>query len=157
VKPPAEIMPKLHLKANFFASREGWDSLLARPEMVQVLMAYLRPLVDPTADPTTAARDLAAASEQLQANFSAVLSPEERARVMYFLMIGSTNQDYRSMYMDGEASVLLSGWSGVVSLVDFGLIMTLSVWIDDLDMLDALIPPPTDFQRGTSRHFRPLM
>jgi hypothetical protein len=72
-------------------------------------------------------------------------------------MIGSTNQDYRSMYMDGEASVLLSGWSGVVSLVDFGLIMTLSVWIDDLDMLDALIPPPTDFQRGTSRHFRPLM
>lgn len=157
VEPPGEIMPKLHLKANFFASREGWDSLVARPEMAQVLEAYLTPLADTTVDPKAAAESLAAASEQLQANFSAVLSPEERARVMYFLMIGSTNQDYRSMYMDGEASVLLSGWSGVVSLVDFGLIMTLSVWIDDLDMLDALIPPPTDFQRGVSRHFRPLM
>jgi hypothetical protein len=157
VEPPGEIMPKLHLKANFFASRQGWDSLVARPEMAEVLKAYLIPLADTTVDPKAAAEKLAAASERLQANFSAVLSPEERRQVMYYLMIGSTNQDYRSMYMDGEASVLLSGWSGVVSLVDFGLIMTLSVWIDDLDMLDALIPPPTDFQRGTSRHFRPLM
>ena len=80
-----------------------------------------------------------------------------RARVAYFLIVGSANQDYRSMFMDGEASVLLSGWSGVVSLIDFALLMNLSVWIDDLEMLDALMPPPSGFQRGAARWLRPLM
>jgi hypothetical protein len=72
-------------------------------------------------------------------------------------LIGSANQDYRSMLMDGEASVLLSGWSGVVGLIDFGLIMNLSVWIDDLEMLDALIPPPSGLQRALARQVRPAL
>jgi hypothetical protein len=61
------------------------------------------------------------------------------------------------MLMDGEASVLLSGWSGVVGLIDFSLIVSLSVWIDDLEMLDALLPPPTPFQRGVARRIRPAL
>jgi hypothetical protein len=157
IKPPGEIMPKLHLKANFFASQEGWDRLVARPEMAGVLEAYLGQLLAPSVGATGPSEALTAASENLEANFSAALSPEDRERLVYFLMIGSTNQDYRSMFMDGEASVLLSGWSGVVSLVDFGLIITLSVWIDDLEMLDALLPPPPGVLRGVSRHLRPLM
>jgi hypothetical protein len=58
------------------------------------------------------------------------------------------------MLMDGEASVLLSGWSGVVGLIDFSLISSLSVWIDDLEMLDALLPPPSDMLRGVARRLR---
>jgi phosphatidylserine/phosphatidylglycerophosphate/cardiolipin synthase-like enzyme len=73
---------------------------------------------------------------------------------MYYLLIGSANEDYRSMLMDGEATVLLSGWSGVVGLIDFSLIVNLSVWIDDLEMLDALIPPPTPLQRTLARRVR---
>ena len=61
------------------------------------------------------------------------------------------------MQMDGEASVLLSGWSGIVGLIDLSLIVNLSVWIDDLEMLDALLPPPNDFQRGAARLVRPAL
>ncbi len=155
--PTAPLMPKLHLKANFFASREGWDSLVARPEMAPLLQAYIAQLLhaDPQEfDVRVAAEALAQASDHLESSYRAYLAPEKRERVMYYLMIGSANEDYRSMLMDGEASVLLSGWSGVVGLIDFSLIASLSVWIDDLEMLDALLPPPSDFQRSLARRLR---
>ena len=155
--PGREVMPKLHLKANFFASREGWDSLIARPELAQILAAYLAQLVrtDPRQYDARAAADaLAVASQRLVTVFRATLSPAQREHVMYYLLIGSANEDYRSMLMDGEATVLLSGWSGVVGLIDFSLIVNLSVWIDDLEMLDALIPPPTPLQRTLARRVR---
>jgi len=157
---PRRVMPKLHLKANFFASREGWDSLLARPEVAQVLEAYVGQLLrtDPErSDVRQSAAALAAASEHLVSAFRSSLSPGDRERLVYFLLIGSANEDYRSMIMDGEASVLLSGWSGVVGLIDFSLIVNLSVWIDDLEMLDALLPPPSPFQRGVARRIRPAL
>ncbi|HUL69550.1 MAG TPA: hypothetical protein VLT17_04840 [Gemmatimonadales bacterium] len=157
---PAPVMPKLHLKATFFASREGWDRLVAQPEITEVVAAYMGQLLrrDSTqSDVRQAAAALAAASYRLETAFQASLTPEERDRVMYYLLIGSANQDYRSMVMDGEASVLLSGWSGVVGLIDFSLIISLSVWIDDLEMLDALLPPPSGMQRSVARMIRPML
>ena len=154
------VSPKLHLKANFFASREGWDSLLARPELAEVLQAYLGQLLrtDPReSDVRQSAAALAVAGDRLVRDFQATLPLEDRQRVVYFLLVGSANEDYRSMLMDGEASVLLSGWSGVVGLIDFSLIVNLSVWIDDLDMLDALLPPPSPFRRGVARRIRPAL
>jgi len=155
-----EVMPKLHLKANFFASREGWDSLLVRPELAQVLQAYVAQLVstDPQRyDARVAAEALGAASDRVVTAFRATLSDRDRERLVYYLLMGSANEDYRSMLMDGEASVLLSGWSGVVGLIDFSLIMNLSVWIDDLEMLDALLPAPTGLQRAIARQVRPAL
>jgi hypothetical protein len=158
--PRPEVVPKLHLKANFFASPEGWDKLISRPEMAQVLEAYIGQLIrtDPErSDVRAAAEALATASGRLVAAHRASLSPAERERLMYYLLVGSANADYRSMQMDGEASVLLSGWSGIVGLIDLSLIVNLSVWIDDLEMLDALLPPPSDFQRGAARLARPAL
>jgi hypothetical protein len=153
-----QLAPKLHMKANFFATREGWDSLVSRPEMAPVLEAYVRQLArDPAAKEVSvreSAQMLSQASQHLVDAFSGNLSPEGRARVAYFLIVGSANQDYRSMFMDGEASVLLSGWSGVVGLIDFGLIVNLSVWVDDLALLDDLLPPPTALQRAIARQAR---
>jgi len=157
--PPRE-MPKLHLKASFFASREAWDGLIRRPELTQVLQAYfglVRSQAPDSADVREQASALTEASEHMMRSFEASLTEAERGQLIYYLMVGSANQDYRSMFMDGEATVLLSGWSGVVSLIDFALLMSLSVWIDDLEMLDALMPPPSGFQRGTARWLRPLM
>jgi hypothetical protein len=159
LEPPRE-MPKLHLKASFFASRDAWDLLIRRPELTQVLQAYLAQVLrqaPDSSDVRAAAAGLTEASEAMMASFQASLTDEQRRQLVYYLLVGSANQDYRSMFMDGEASVLLSGWSGVVSLIDFALLMNLSVWIDDLEMLDALMPPPSGFQRGAARWLRPLM
>jgi hypothetical protein len=157
--PPREV-PKLHLKASFFASRDAWDLLIRRPELTTVLQAYLAQMLrqaPDSADAQATASALTEASAAMMASFQASLTEEQRRQLVYYLMVGSANQDYRSMFMDGEASVLLSGWSGVVSLIDFALLMNLSVWIDDLEMLDALVPPPSGFQRGAARWLRPLM
>jgi hypothetical protein len=155
-----EVMPKLHLKANFFASREAWDSLIAQPALTQMVLAYLAQLAatDPMqSDARDSANVLNAASDRLEASFRAELSPQQRDRVVYYLLIGSANADYRSMFMDGEASVLLSGWSGVVGLIDFTLMMSLSVWIDDLETLDALVPTRGGLTRSISRWVKPAL
>ena len=155
--PPSasRVAPKLHLKANFFATAEGWDSLLNRPEICKVLRGYL--LNWSGLGPREVADSLARASAELENAFRAHLSPRDREHIAYYLVVGSANQDYRSMFLDGEASVLLSGWSGIMGLIDFGLIANLSVWVDDLDMLDELLPPPSGFQRRASRWVRPLL
>ena len=147
--------PKLHLKANFFSTREGWDSLLTRPELCAVLTMYRENRSG--ADPRVIAESLAKASKALEDSFRLHLSPQQRERVAYYLIVGSANQDYRSMFMDGEASVLLSRWSGILGLIDFGIIANLSIWVDDLRMLDELLPPPTKFKGKMARWLRPLL
>jgi hypothetical protein len=155
------VRPKLHLKANFFASREGWDKLISSPELAPVYESYMARLLQPDSAGTTAGRDaaraLSATSQRLYESFHAQLNQEERERVIYYLLVGSANEDYRSMFMDGEASVLLSGWFGVVSLLDFTLLLNLSVWVDDLELLDTLLPPPSGVQRRLARQLRPML
>jgi len=159
--PTNTVSPKLHLKANFFASREAWDSLVTRPEMLFVLQGYIEQLAgcpEPCdKSPLEMAKSLRVGAQALVDAFQSRLSPADRERIVYYLVVGSANMDYRSMFMDGEASVLMSGWSSVVSLIDFGLLVNLSVWVDDLHLLDALLPPPSAAQRRLARRARPAL
>jgi len=139
------VMPMLHLKANFFASRDAWDSLVTLPEVAKAIQIYIQQLVV-GGDPRAASEQLSLASQELVERFIAGRSPTERERAVYYLMVGSANQDYRSMFLDGEATVLLSGRAAVVGLVDFALLAGLSVWVDDLQALDDLLPPPSTLQ-----------
>jgi hypothetical protein len=150
------VMPKLHLKANFFTSRDGWDSLVTRPEVLGAIVAYAGQLRGGR-DPRAASRALSQASQRLVEGFLASRPPGERPRAVYYLLVGSANQDYRSMYLDGEASVLLSGRAAVVGLVDFALLASLSVWVDDLELLDDLLPPPSGLQLRIARWVAPLL
>lgn len=152
------VAPKLHLKANFFSTREGWDSLVSRPALCGVLLAYIDQLrTSDTGDPRNRSAALLLASRQLEESFRARLTKDQQQHVAYYLIVGSANQDYRSMFMDGEASMLLAGWSGIVGLIDFGLIANLSIWVDDLDLLDQLLPPPSGLHRRMARWLRPLL
>lgn len=153
---PSPVAPKLHLKANFFASREAWDSLVSRPEMREVILAYVQQLTA-GGGAREVAGALGEAGQRLWNAYQKWLPPAAEDRVIYYLLVGSANQDYRSMFMDGEASVLIAGWSSVVSLVDFGLLVNLSVWVDDLDLLDRLLPAPSASQRRLARWLRPAM
>jgi len=150
------VMPKLHLKANFFASRDGWDSLVTRPEVGNAIRSYIGQLVG-GGNARAASERLSLASQQLVEGFLAGRSGSERERTVYYLLVGSANQDYRSMFLDGEASVLLSGRAAVVALVDFALLATLSVWVDDLGVLDDLLPPPSMLQLRLARWVAPLL
>lgn len=152
------VMPKLHLKANFFATREGWDSLAMQPAVSEAIKAYIKvALGGPPDSAFSAAQQLSRASQALVDGIVARRTPAEAGRIAYFLLIGSANQDYRSMYLDGEASVLLSGRAAVVGFVDFALLASLSVWVDDLETLDGLLPPPSALRRTLANWFRVLL
>jgi hypothetical protein len=76
-----------------------------------------------------------------------------REQWLGYLTVGSVNMDYRSMVMDGEVMITVSGWGAVVGLMDFVLLVGLCKWIEDQAGLDALLPPPS----GTTRKMANLM
>jgi hypothetical protein len=55
--------------------------------------------------------------------------------------------DYRSMVMDGEVQITMTGWGSLAGLIDFILIVGLTDWVDTLEELDALLPPPGGMTR----------
>jgi hypothetical protein len=138
--------PKLHLKANFFSSAEGWDKLLARPEWADVLRQYLISLAEQSGSgerrPNVRAipEKLEQSAYQLAKGFLADLTPEERESVIYYLSVGSTNMDYRGMVMDGEVQLFIGGWESLSGLIDFLLLPGLCVIIETPEDLDELLP-----------------
>jgi hypothetical protein len=153
----AEVKPKIHLKANFFASGIAWKKLMVRPELAGILRSYIEYLawqVAP-ADSTGQApnvrdypEDLMAGWVELIHGLSDDLTPAERDELIYYFSVGSVNMDYRSMVMDGEVMVLLGGWQSLYGFMDFMLLPGLCEWLETTEELDALLPPPSGFIRG---------
>ncbi len=151
--------PKLHLKANFFISGEAWERLYALPEWGPLIREYLLYLArqagpaDERLDVREVPATLTAAAKNLIGAMVASTSEQERERWIAYLTVGSANMDYRSMVMDGEVMVTVSGWNSITGLIDFLLLIGLSEWIDDQEQLDGLLPPPG----GTTRKIANLM
>jgi len=146
--------PKLHMKANFFITDRAWRELMALPEWGPVIREYLKYLAVQVGPPERRPEGieppaaLVAAVRDLTAGLLARIPDEaDRAREMAFFTVGSTNMDYRSMVMDGEVMVTLSGWNTLPGLIDFVLIAGLCDWVDTQEELDALLPPPGGFTR----------
>jgi hypothetical protein len=162
----AKVNPKLHLKANFFASRTAWDALLGREEWADILHEYIAYL---------AQQNMASAGEgdhpdaraipdalrekflRLMRNYWEALSPDERSRVSYYFTLGSVNMDYRSMCLDGESMIIVSGWHSLVGILDFMLLAGLCEWPESTDELNALLPPPSGLTRSLSGLLRLIL
>jgi hypothetical protein len=152
-----KVQPKIHLKANFFASPSGWRKLMVRPELGPIVrghLEYLASQVKPEADPASAP-DVRAYPENLRQGWldlirgiSQDLTPADREQLVYYFTVGSTNMDYRSMVMDGEVMVVLGGWQALLGFMDFLLLPGLCEWVETTEQLDALLPPPGGFTRG---------
>ncbi len=153
----SEVKPKIHLKANFFASGTAWTKLMVRPELAGILrghIEYLAMQVAP-ADTTGKAPDVQDYPEELKAGWMALvhgllddLTAAEKDELIYYFTVGSTNMDYRSMVMDGEVMVLLGGWQSLYGFMDFMLLPGLCEWLETTEQLDVLLPPPSGFTRG---------
>ena len=149
--------PKLHLKTNFFASGQlrellswqGWD---------EILDFYLRHRTNLTAreagdvDVKDIPEELREAAEGLLESYSASLSEEEKDRVIYYLIVGSQNQDYRGMIMDGEVACVVAGHHSLVAIVDLFFMMSLTTWVEDIETLDKVLPPYTGWKRWIGRY-----
>jgi len=153
--------PKLHLKANFFASPLVWDKLLTRPEWGGVLAEYLDYLAGQQSTHGTGTRqdtpgyrplpkELVRHVAKLLDAFYASVPEEQHGGVISYLTLGSANMDYRSQTMNGEVMVTISGVQSLVGVIDFVLLSGLCEWPETPEEVDRLLPPPGWFMRGFS-------
>jgi hypothetical protein len=163
VNADSSASPKLHMKANFFITGEIWDVIMRRPEwgpLIREYLEYLASQTGPVEDrppATEAPEGLLTAALALANGVQDDVSPELRARSFAYFTVGSTNMNYRSMVLDGEVEITVTGWDTLSGLVDFNLIVGLTDWIEDLDELDALLPPPGGMTRSLANLIRILL
>jgi hypothetical protein len=155
--------PKLHLKANFFVSETVWSRLSTLPRWGPVLREYFKYLARSQGDPR-ARREARAAPPELVGAYhglvqalDSALTPAESAKSIAYFTIGSTNMNYRSMYLDGEVQITTTGWNTLPGVVDFFLLVGLSTWPETQEELDKLLPPPSGMTRSLARLLRNLL
>ncbi|MBI2403707.1 MAG: hypothetical protein HYV20_13425 [Gemmatimonadetes bacterium] len=152
------LHPKLHFKGFLYVSREAWSGLMSGPMALgfrEYLLQRSRQLREGAEVGETAMADAMQLIGALAINpVLDTLPQEEVSRWAFFLQVGSPNHNYRSMVMDGEAAVFVSGWTSLYALPDFVLLTGLVVWIDDQGELDQLLPRPSGLKRTLARWFR---
>jgi hypothetical protein len=163
VLPPADTLkpaPKLHLKSNLFASQEAWQ-FLADPAWVNMTgeFAEQRVLQLRMRDSTlryfipSVHQFVTIADGPIQ-NWFDSLKPEVREKVVFYTVMGSQNQNARSMVMDGEVALVTSAWPSVIPYIDLISLIGQSVWLDDPAQLQLLLPPQSKFRTRMAHWFR---
>jgi hypothetical protein len=149
--------PKLHLKTNFFGTKhiqdlmswQGWDDVMgyylqyrsaqtAREERFVDVRDYPEELVE--------------TAQNLVDSFGESLTREEYKRMVLYLVIGSQNQDYRGMIMDGEVAAIVAGYHSLIALGDIYFLVGLTTWVDDEKTLNELLSPQEGWRRWLGRY-----
>ncbi len=149
--------PKLHSKAQFFSSAQGWDKLVSKAGWADVVKLYLKQEVQQTKDEQVyydvkkAATELMKTATPMILDYYSKLTPEEQDQAIYYLTVGSQNEDYRGIMLDGEALFVVSGFGSLYALMDFTATMGLCDWMDSVEQLSKILPPPSKWQRRVGR------
>jgi hypothetical protein len=155
----------LHQKTQFIARPGAIAALLRQPGWDRALARALRSQAEGTArlsdaigseapPPDTAA---ARATEEMLDGYERSMSEEERKRVSFYFAVGTQNHDLRGLMIDGEASVLVSGFQASAGLVDLYYLMARTTWIESAADIDRLVPPPKGLLARVARMIRDLM
>lgn len=145
--------PKLHQKVQFFANREAWDALVTAPEWPEFMRTYLqyRRTTLYVSGEYRDARNFPDRLETLARGMYARVLAAAGPRAGAWGIVGSQNQDYRGMFMDGEVGVLLTGPETLVALVDLVFLEGAVVWLEDQATVDRLLPRPGELERRAAR------
>jgi hypothetical protein len=148
---PRDDRPKLHHKVQFLGTGSLWAAIATADEWPEFMATYLA-----YRDATYAADKKAAEAVPYPAQLQAI-AERIYARVSHvegaasFAILGSQNQDYRGMFMDGEVGVVFSGPESLVPLVDLIFLEGTTTWLTDQASLDRLVSPPTEYWRRWAR------
>lgn len=144
--------PKLHQKVQFFATREFWSAVTTSAQWPRFMTTYLRyraATYSPSSSEQGGARALTDSLELIAEQLLAAIP--QTAKAASYAMIGSQNQDYRGIFMDGEVAVAFTGAASLVPLVDLVFMVGTVTWVDDQATLDRLLPPVGELQRRIAR------
>lgn len=166
-RPDAEFehddWPKLHLKANFFASREAWQ-FMTRPEWPTITWEYVQQRIAQVQTRSAAVDTFEGYPDAWVDVGGAVvqdwfngLDARTRERVVFYTLFGSQNQNTRSMVVDGEVCFVISHWPSVIPYLDFIALAGESQWLDEPADLARLLPPHSEWSRRIERWIKILI
>jgi len=152
--------PKMHLKSQFFASErtintlipmEGWRSLIKKYIIARVKqVSFDESKID--------AKDLRKALKKDAANlltsWGRGLSSQERGEAIIYLTVGSHNQDYRSMVMDGEDLFVVGRAWAMVAYLDFVSLIGQTTWVENVNELEKLLPRHEGFWKWLGKYLQ---
>ena len=142
----AEPRTKLHLKANFFASRDAW-TFMTDPHWGDIMNAFVyqrmqqirqRETITEFRKPTAGMLNVGSGVVE---DWYAALDSTVHARVIFYTVMGSQNQNYRSMVTDAEDALLVAKWPNPIPYLDMIALVSQSHWVESQADIDALIPP----------------
>jgi hypothetical protein len=144
--------PKLHHKVQFMANRAAWDAIVRAPEWPEFMRAYLayRRTTLYVQGEYRESRHGPQRLESIAASIYARVAAAGSNAAIYAI-VGSQNQDYRGMFMDGEVGVLLTRAEPLVVLADLVFLEGAVVWLDDQATLDRYLKPSGTLVRRLSR------
>ena len=157
--------PQLHQKTQLIARpgaiaalvrQPGWENVLAQSmrdqarQTVRLADAIGAPL--PPVD-TAAAR----AADALLQGYERSLGEADRKRLSFYFSVGSQNHDPRGLMLDGEASVIVSGFDASAGLVDLFYLMARTTWLDRDAQVDQFVPAPSRFMTRLAHLVRFVM
>ncbi len=144
--------PKLHQKVQFLATGEFWSTVTAAPQWPRFMSTYLRYRGATYAPGSSEQAGARALTDSLELIAEQILSTgPETAKAASYAMVGSQNQDYRGIFMDGEVAVVFTGATSLVPLVDLVFMVGTVTWVDDRATLDRLLPPVGELRRRIAR------
>jgi len=144
----------MHRKTQFFATRSALRALADMPVFTEGLRRYLEVDSKGTADPESLLEQgtpLGPAGPVL-ARLRNDPPPEAR-NALYFLTVGSKNQDPRSAMLDGETSYVVAGPWTLFYYPGFLFLMANTTWVEEHDQLQELIR----VEEGGARKFGRLI
>jgi phosphatidylserine/phosphatidylglycerophosphate/cardiolipin synthase-like enzyme len=158
------VQPRLHLKGHFVASAEAWEAVVRNERLAPVLERHLALTAATTGRRYLEPDELRADGDSLAREMSRILEdalstdgPAAFDPAMLYLTVGSPNQDYRSLMLDGEAMVIVSGTPALVGFFDFVVIAGQCRWVETVLELQELLPEPSNVKRLLARWIKTLL
>ena len=135
-----EGRPKMHRKVQFFATRRALRAVADMPSLLDGLRSYITEWAQTFADPASVLDSDSALGPAGPVLTQLQNDPPPGARdALYFLTVGSKNQDTRSAMLDGENSFVVVGPWSLVYYPDFMSLMANTTWIEKQEQLEELI------------------
>ncbi len=155
-----DLTTKIHLKANLFASREAW-TLVASPAWGRMMYSFIDQRVSQVQGRLVSLGTMESSEAPLidvgtgdVSDWHRGLPEAARERVVFYTIMGSQNQNARSMLLDAEDALVVSTWPSVLPFMDVMLLVGESHWVTTQAELDRFLPPLGPIKTFTARWAR---
>jgi len=149
--------PKLHMKAQVFASQEAIDGIVSVEGWRELILGYFEARAEQTShrDEYISAKSLRGKLSEHAAQLTRAVeeesTPEEREKMVLYLTLGSHNQNYRTKFMDGEVLYVVAGHGTMIAYLDFLMLLGATTWVESVDELQKLMPAYGGFKEWLGR------